>query len=148
MTVPAAGGPDATDQPRPGGPTDPPTPATRPYDPERGIRGALAATLVLEALTVLLAIPVARNTGSGTSTAGVVAIVGLAFAMIYACALVRRSYFVPVVVALQVLTVAGWFISGPLGAMGVIFAAVFGTLFWFRAEFRRRQAAGTLPTAP
>ncbi len=130
-------------------PREPPAaaPAVRPYDPERGLRGAMSATLVLEGLTVLLSIPVARNTGNGTSALGVIAIVLLALAMFAACAFVRRPYATPMIIGLQVLTILGWLISGPLGAIGIIYSLVWGVIFWMRTEFRRRQAAGTLPTA-
>ena len=74
---------------------------TRPYDPERGLRGAISATLVLQAITVLLAIPVARNTGDGTGAGGVVAIVVLAFALIGACAFVKRPWIVWLVAAID-----------------------------------------------
>ncbi|MTD13125.1 DUF4233 domain-containing protein [Nakamurella sp. YIM 132087] len=123
-------------------------PVGRPYDPERGLRGAMSATLVLEAITVLLSIPVARNTGNGTGVVGVVLICVLAVAMIGLCAYVSRPWFLPAVAVLQALTIAGWFISGPLGVMGVVFALVWAVLWWFRNEFRRRLAAGTLPVAP
>lgn len=120
---------------------------TRPYDPERGLRGAISATLVLQAITVLLAIPVARNTGDGTGAGGVVAIVVLAFALIGACAFVKRPWIAWLVAGLTALTIAGWLISGPLGLIGVVFALVWTVIFWLRAEFRRRMAAGRLPTA-
>lgn len=116
-----------------------------PRDAERGWRGAISATLVLEAITVLLAIPVARNTGTGTGTAGVIAIVALAFALILACMFVKKPWIGWLILGLQVLTVAGWFISGPLGIVGVIFSIVLAVIFYFRAEYRRRLAAGTLP---
>jgi Protein of unknown function (DUF4233) len=121
---------------------------TRPYDPERGLRGAISATLFLQAITVLLAIPVASNTGDGTGTAGIIAIVLLAFALIAACAFVKKPWIVWLVAGLTALTIAGWFISGPLGLIGVVFALVWMVIFWLRAEFRRRMAAGRLPTAP
>ncbi len=120
---------------------------TRPYDPERGLRGAISATLVLQAISVLMAIPVARNTGDGTGAGGVVAIVVLAFALIGACAFVKRPWIVWLVAGLTALTIAGWLISGPLGLIGVVFALVWTVIFWLRAEFRRRMAAGRLPTA-
>jgi hypothetical protein len=126
---------------------DPDVPPSRPYDPERGLRGAMSATLLLEGVTVLLAIPVARNTGNGTSGWGVVAIVVLAFALIAACASVRKPYAVGMIIGLQLLTVLGWVISAPLGIVGVIFSLVWLTIFYLRAEFRRRAAAGTLPRA-
>lgn len=123
----------------------PAMPARRPADPERGLRGAISGTLVLEAITVLLAIPVAKNTGNGTSAWGVIAIVVLAFAMIGACAFVKREWFFWLLAALQVLTIAGWAISGPLGIVGIVFGVVFAIIFYFRYEYRRRAAAGELP---
>jgi hypothetical protein len=139
---------DATPEGRATGPSgaDEP-PAARPYDPERGLRGAMSATLLLEGITVLLAIPVARNTGNGISAWGVVAIVLLAVALIAACAFVRRPWAVSMIVGLQALTVCGWFLSAPLGMIGVIFGLVWVVIFYLRAEFRRRAAAGTLPRA-
>ncbi len=119
----------------------------RPYDPERGLRGAMSATLLLEGITVLLAIPVARNTGNGTSGWGVLAIVVLAFALLAACAFVRRPFAVAMIIGLQLVTLLGWFISAPLGIVGVIFSLVWLIIFYLRAEFRRRAAAGTLPRA-
>jgi hypothetical protein len=114
-------------------------------DPERGLRGAISATLILEAVTVLLAIPVAKNTGSGTNTWGVIGIVVLASAMVAACAFVKKPWLIAVVVGLQVLAIAGWAISAPLGIMGIVFSLVFATIFYFRQEYRRRAAAGELP---
>ncbi|MDQ2847627.1 MAG: DUF4233 domain-containing protein [Actinomycetota bacterium] len=123
----------------------PEAPAPRPPDPERGLRGAISATLVLEAITVLLAIPVAKNTGNGTGSGGVIAIVVLALAMMLACMFVSKPIMTAVVTGLQVLTIAGWAISAPLGVIGVLFAVVFAFIFYFRYEYRRRAAAGELP---
>ena len=119
--------------------------ATRPYDPERGLRGVMSATLVLEAITVLLSIPVAANTGGGVGPAGVVVICVLAVLLIGACAIVSRPYAVPVILTLQVLMIACWVITPPLGIMGIVFGLVWASILWFRGEFRRRLAAGTLP---
>ena len=119
--------------------------APRPYDPERGLRGVMSATLVLEAVVVLLSIPVAANTGHGTSALGVLAICLLAVALIATCAFVSRPFFLPVAITLQVLMVLGWFITPSLGVVGLVFGAVWALVIWFRNEFRRRMAAGTLP---
>ena len=134
----------APDQPSGAEPAAAPR-ATRPYDPERGLRGAMSATLVLEAITVLLAIPVAANTGGGVGPAGVVIICVLAVLLIGACAIVSRPFAVPVIVTLQVVMIACWVITPPLGIMGVVFGLVWALILWFRGEFRRRLAAGTLP---
>jgi hypothetical protein len=105
----------------------------------------LSATLILEALVVLLSIPVAKNTGTGADTVGVVLICALAAALIVACAFVSRSWFLPVVLSLQGLTILGWLITPSLGVMGIVFGLVWALIIWFRNEFRRRLAAGTLP---
>jgi hypothetical protein len=117
----------------------------RPYDPERGLRGVMSATLILEAVVVLLSIPVAKNTGSGTNAVGVVLICLLAVALIAACAFVSRPWFLPAALTLQALMIIGWLITPSLGVMGVVFGLVWALIIWFRNEFRRRLAAGTLP---
>ncbi len=128
-----------------GPPADPAAPVTRPYDPERGLRGVMSATLVLEALVVLLAIPVADNTGSGTNALGIILICLLAVALVMACRYVSRPWFVPAALGLQGLMIIGWLITPSLGVMGIVFALVWALVIWFRNEFRRRLAAGTLP---
>jgi hypothetical protein len=122
-----------------------PDPAVRPYDPERGLRGVMSATLILEAIVALLSIPVARNTGSGTGWLGVVLICLLSTALIAACAFVSRRWFLPAVLCLQALMILGWVITPSLGVMGIVFSLVWALVIWFRNEFRRRLAAGTLP---
>jgi HAMP domain-containing protein len=41
--------------------------------------------------------------------------------------------------------IVGWLITPSLGVMGVVFGLVWALIIWFRNEFRRRLAAGTLP---
>jgi phosphotransferase system glucose/maltose/N-acetylglucosamine-specific IIC component len=106
----------------------------------------MSGVLILQAITVLLAIPVAVNTGREVGGVGVTAICVLALLLVLTCAVISRPWATAVIVALQVLTIAGWALSAPLGIMGIVFAAVWATVFWFRTEFRRRMAAGTLPS--
>jgi len=75
----------------------------------------------------------------------VVLICVLAGLLIGACAIVSRPYAVPVILTLQVLMIACWLITPPLGIMGIVFGLVWASILWFRGEFRRRLAAGTLP---
>ncbi len=108
----------------------------------------MSATLILESIVVLLSIPVAENTGSGTSALGVVAICLLAAALIATCAFVSRPWFLAAALALQGLMILGWLITPSLGVMGLVFGMVWAVVIWFRNEFRRRLAAGTLPKPP
>lgn len=105
----------------------------------------MAATLVLEAITVLLSIPVAVNTADGVGPVGVTLICLLALLLILACGVVARPYAIQVILGLQVLAIACWFITPSLGLVGIVFLVAWGVILWFRAEFRRRLAAGTLP---
>ena len=122
-----------------------PVPQRKPYDPEKGLRGVMSATLILEAITVLLAIPVAANTGGGVGPVGIIVICALAVLLIAACGIVSRPYALQVILGLQVVMIGCWLITPPLGIMGIVFGAVWAIILWFRSEFRRRLAAGTLP---
>lgn len=123
-------------------------PPRKPADPEKGLRGVMSATLILEAITVLLAIPVAANTGAGVGPVGIGIICLLAVALIGTCAIIARPYALQVILGLQVAMIACWLITPSLGVMGIVFALVWSIILWFRSEFRRRLAAGTLPGPP
>jgi hypothetical protein len=114
----------------------------------KGLRGVMSATLVLEAIVVLLALPVAINLDGGVGPVGVGVICLLAVALIGCCVIIKRPYALTVVLVLQALMIAGWFITPTLGVMGLVFAAVWALILWFRAELHRRLAAGTLPEPP
>jgi hypothetical protein len=129
-------------------PATTPAPPPRRPDPEKGLRGVMSATLILEAITVLLAIPVAANTGAGVSPVGIGIICLLAVALIGTCAIIARPYALQVIFGLQVAMIACWLITPSLGVMGIVFALVWSIILWFRSEFRRRLAAGTLPGPP
>ena len=58
---------------------------------------------------------------------------------------VSRPWFLPVALTLQGVMIVGWLITPSLGVMGVVFGLVWALIIWFRNEFRRRLAAGTLP---
>ncbi|MGS0686614.1 DUF4233 domain-containing protein [Nakamurella sp. GG22] len=139
---------EAPGDPEPSGTGPPGTGAPRPYDPERGLRGIMSATLILEAISVLLSIPVAANTDGGVGALGISLICLLALVLVLACGVVSRPYAIQVILGLQVLAIAGWFITPSLGGIGIVFSIAWAVILWFRAEFRRRLAAGTLPGPP
>ena len=104
----------------------------------------MSGALILQAITVLLGLPVAS---SGRELAGweLAVILLLAAGCVAACAFVKKPWIVPVIIGLQVVAILCWFIHSALGVMGVIFAVAWWTLLHFRAEYRRRAAAGLLP---
>ncbi len=101
-------------------------PVARPADPERGLRGAMSATLILEAIVVLLAIPVARNTGAGTPARRRGGHLPARRGLYRAVRLRAPAWFVTAALALQVLVIVGWIITPSLGVMGIVFRAGLG----------------------
>lgn len=134
----------------PGEPTpDEPSPGTvraPSRDPWKGLRGVMAGTLVLEAIVVLLALPVVATVGGGLSVFSGVYVGGLGVAMIVASGLQRRPWALGLNLTLQVLAVAGFFIHPALGVMGLMFAALWAYLMYLRRDVQQRMAAGTLPS--
>jgi hypothetical protein len=131
----------------PGG--TPSGPAARPTsgrtDPERGFRGVMSGALILQAITILLGLPVASS-GRNLAAWELIVILTLSAACIGACAMVKKPWIVPAILAIQALAILCWFIHPALGAMGIIFAIAWWTLLHFRAEYRRRASAGLLPS--
>ncbi|MCP2165099.1 DUF4233 domain-containing protein [Goodfellowiella coeruleoviolacea] len=129
-------------------PQSQPTAAPRPpaKDPMKAFRGITAGTLVLEAIVVALAIPVATlNSGGIGTTAGVLTL-SLVAALVVTCGLLRFRWAIGVVIALQLVMIASVVVLVPLGVIGILFALVWGYLLWLRRDVAKRMAEGRLPS--
>jgi hypothetical protein len=117
----------------------------RQPDPMKGFRGITAGTLILEAIVVALALlVVAKLEGGLASWVGVV--VGASVVVLVGtCAVVRHAWSAAVIVAVQVALIACVVSAPAVGAIGVLFALVWGYLGWLRRDVARRMAAGELP---
>ena len=115
-------------------------------DPWRGLRGVQAATLVLEAIAVLLGLLVVTKFGGATTAVGAGLVLALALAMIVAAGLQRRRWGLGLALALQVPMVACWLVAPALGVLGAVFTLVWVGLLAMRREVARRMARGELPT--
>jgi hypothetical protein len=116
-----------------------------PPDPLRGFRGVLAATLVLETIVVLLALLVLTKFGDNGGGLGIALVLALAVAMIVTMRYAGRPWAPKVVIALQVVLIAGGFLSFALGVLGVIFGLVWFALLMMRRDVARKMARGELP---
>lgn len=114
-------------------------------DPWKGLRGVMAGTLVLEAIVVLLALPVVSTTGGGLSSATLTYVLGLGLAMVVMSGMQRRPWAIGANLGLQGLAVAALVFSIPLGAVGLLFAAVWAYLMYLRRDIQQRMATGRLP---
>ncbi|MFI6368244.1 DUF4233 domain-containing protein [Nocardia sp. NPDC050630] len=106
----------------------------------------MAGTLILEAITVLLALPVVGSVGGGIGWFSGSYLVVLALVMILGAGLQRRPWAIPFNLGLQVLLILGVFVHLSIGVMGVFFAVVWGFILVLRADVKRRMELGLLPS--
>lgn len=107
-------------------------------DPWRGFRGVMAATLILEVIVVLLALPVVSVVGGGLTPAALAYLLGLTLVLVLLTGMQGRSWAIWANLAVQPVLIAGYLIYPGIGVMGVIFTAVWGLIAYFRAEVARR----------
>src|SRR6202008_4842361 len=110
-----------------------------PADPWKGFSAVMAATLVLEAIVVLLAIPVVGAVGGGLTAASLAYLVGLAAVLILLAGLQRRPWAIWVNLGVQAVLLAGFAVYPGVGFIGVLFTGLWALIAYFRAEVRRRQ---------
>lgn len=121
-------------------------PATPPPpDPWKSFRGVMAGTLILEAIVVLLALPVVSVTGGGLTTASGGYLIGLAVVLILLTGVQGRPWAIWVNLAIQLVLIAGWAVSGAVGFIGLVFLGVWLLILYLRSEVKRREERGLLP---
>jgi hypothetical protein len=129
-----------TQQPERGGEARP-----SPTDPWKSFRGVMAGTLILEAVVVLLALPVVGAVGSGLTAASLTYLIGLAAVLLVLVGLQGRFWAIWVDLAVQAAAIAGFAVYPGVGFIGVLFTLVWVLIAYLRAEVRWRQQRGLLP---
>lgn len=125
---------------RPGTPDNAPRP-----DPWRSFRGVMAATLLLEAIVVLLAIPVVGAVGGGLNPISLGYLIGLTVLLVLLAGLQGRPWAIWVNLGVQVILLAGFALYPGVGFIGVLFTGLWALIAYFRAEVRRREDDGQSP---
>jgi hypothetical protein len=110
-----------------------------PADPWRSFAAVMAATLILEAIVVLLAIPVVGAVGGGLTSVSLGYLIGLAALLILLAGLQRRPWAIWADLGAQAILLAGFAVYPGVGVIGVVFTGLWALLVYFRAEVRRRQ---------
>ncbi len=116
-----------------------------PADPWKSFSAVMAATLILEAIVVLLAIPVVGAVGGGLTPASLGYLIGLAALLILLAGLQRRPWAIWVNLGVQVVLLAGFAVYPGVGLIGVLFTGLWALIAYFRAEVRRREERGLPP---
>jgi hypothetical protein len=114
-------------------------------DPWKSFRGVMAGTLILEAIVVLLALPVVGAVGGGLTPVALGYLIGFAVLLIVLTGLQGRSWAVWVDLAVQLILIGGFLLYPGVGLIGLLFAGVWALIAYLRAEVLRRQRRGLLP---
>lgn len=113
--------------------------ATQPPDPWKSFGAVMAATLLLEAIVVLLAIPVVGAVGGGLSPVSLGYLLGLAILLVLIAGLQRRPWAIWLNLGVQLVVLAGFAVYPGVGFIGVLFGALWVLIAYLRAEVRERQ---------
>ncbi len=114
-------------------------------DPWKSFRAVMAGTLILEVITVLLALPVVSAVGGGLTPWSSAYLLGFAALLVLLAGVQGRPWAIWANTAVQLLLVLGYFVYPAIGFMGVLFLVVWGVIAYLRYEVRRRQRLGLLP---
>jgi hypothetical protein len=112
---------------------------TPPADPWRSFGAVMAATLILEAIVVLLAIPVVGAVGGGLTSVSLIYLIGLAVLLVLLAGVQRKPWAIWVNLGVQAILLAGFAVYPGVGFIGVLFTGLWALIAYFRAEVRRRQ---------
>ncbi|OBA78467.1 hypothetical protein A9W99_22455 [Mycobacterium sp. 1164966.3] len=123
-----------------------PAPQPAPADPWKSFAAVMAATLLLEAIVVLLAIPVVGAVGGGLTAVSLSYLIGVAVLLVLLAGLQRRPWAIWVNLGVQLVLLAGFAVYPGVGFIGVLFGGVWALIAYLRSEVRRRQEHG--PAAP
>ena len=121
------------------------SPTPQPSDPWKSFRGVMAGTLILELITVLLALPVVGAVGGGLTAWSTSYVIGFAILLGLLAGIQGRPWAIWANLGVQLLLVAGFFVYPAIGFMGLLFLVVWGVIAYLRAEVLRRQRLGLLP---
>ncbi len=113
--------------------------------PWKSFRGVMAGTLILEIITVLLALPVVANLGDGLTAWSTAYLVGFAVLLGLLAGMQGRPWAIWANLGAQLLLIAGFLLSPAVGFVGVLFALVWGVIAYLRGEMLRRERLGLLP---
>jgi hypothetical protein len=121
------------------------TPKAPKPDPWKSFRGVTAGTLILEAIVVLLALPVVGAVGGGLNPGALTYLLGLTAILIVLTGLQGRSWAIWADLGVQAIPIAGFAVYPGVGVIGLIFAGVWALIAYVSWEVRRRERLGLLP---
>jgi hypothetical protein len=105
----------------------------------------MAGTLIMEIITVLLALPVVAVVGGGLTAWSTAYLVGFAVLLGVLAGMQGRPWAIWANLGVQLLLVLGFALYPGVGFIGVLFTVVWAVIAYLRWEVLRRQRLGLLP---
>jgi hypothetical protein len=102
----------------------------------------MAGTLILEAIVVLLALPVVGAVGGGLTPVALGYLIGVTVILVLLTGLQGRSWAIWLDLAVQLVLIAGFLVYPGVGLIGLLFAGVWALIAYLRAEVLRRHCGG------
>lgn len=117
-------------------------------DPMKGLRGIMAGTLLMEAITLYLVLTVILQVDDGLywTTFNWVYVTVVATAHLLMAFLQRLPFALPINLLLQVFALAGFFIHPSMGIVALLFIAAWWYLLHLRKVMLERMKRGLLPS--
>ena len=108
----------------------------------------MAGTHILEAIVILLGLTVVTriHDGDHATVFNIVYVTALGVAMIIAAFLQKAKFADALNIGLQVLAIAGFIVHPSIGAMGLLFAAVWWYIYHLKKNLLERMRRGLLPS--
>lgn len=117
-------------------------------DPLKGLRGVMAGTMFMEAISILLVLTVILRVQEGALWTpfnwGYVTAVGVT--MVILSFLQGKKWIIPVNIGIQVPALLGFFIHPSMGFMALLFVLVWWYLLTLRKNLIERMKRGLLTT--
>lgn len=117
-------------------------------DPMKGLRGVMAGTMMMEAISFYLVLTVILRVDGGIywTPMNWGYVTAVATAMLLLSFLQRASWALYANVAMQVLALLGFFVHPSMGIMAIVFIAVWWYLLVLRKNLLARMERGLLTT--
>ncbi|MGP6172560.1 DUF4233 domain-containing protein [Corynebacterium sp. A21] len=117
-------------------------------DPLKGLRGVMAGTLIMEAITLYLVLTVILQVSDGVywTTFNWVYVTAVATAHLVMAFLQKLPFALPVNLILQVFALGGFFVHPSMGIIAIMFIAVWWFILHLRSTLIERMKRGLLTT--
>ncbi|CAB0562432.1 hypothetical protein BKD74_04895 [Corynebacterium diphtheriae] len=117
-------------------------------DPMKGLRGVMAGTMMMEAISFYLVLTVILRVDNGAywTTPNWVYVTAVSTVMLLLSFFQGKKWALGANIAIQVFALAGFFVHVSMGIMAIVYIAVWWYLLYLRKNLLERMKRGLLTT--